>query len=313
MKTISTLFKHILFPSILGLGAVLLLLALLQTPGAAAATDSYATYYVARSCSGVPSPCFTTLQAAVDAGYTVPLTVAYQTGALISVQNEYHGDPAFAADGHHITAASAALNRGVATGVFADIDGEARPSGPSSDLGVDELQARVVDTRLVQSGAAFSGDEGWITITVELSASETLSVTGFNDAFCLNDAFRQHVIDVQFRNQRFISPSYQPTEDYGTSGLTWGRVRYIYNFVSDALVGLPKNVWTKAVDVVIHFHQSNQVGAVDWTPLLPSYQVTDEYNNSVFGIEAPIPPDLQNIVLGEQSLSPRIYIVFLRK
>lgn len=48
------------------------------------------------------------------------------------------GKPAFAADGYHLTAASAAVDAGIATGVINDIDGEPRPLGNAPDLGADE-------------------------------------------------------------------------------------------------------------------------------------------------------------------------------
>ena len=52
------------------------------------------------------------------------------------------GNPAFAADGYHLTPASAAIDRGVNAGVTADVDGEPRPSGGSPDLGADEVWVR---------------------------------------------------------------------------------------------------------------------------------------------------------------------------
>lgn len=74
--------------------------------------------------------------------HNTPITIAQQASATISVQNQYHGDPAFAADGYHLTAGSAALNRGAPTNITTDIDGEPRPSGLVPDLGADEFQGR---------------------------------------------------------------------------------------------------------------------------------------------------------------------------
>lgn len=51
---------------------------------------------------------------------------------------DYTGDPAFAADGYHLTFGSAARNRGVAVSVTVDIDGDRRPLGRGYDLGADE-------------------------------------------------------------------------------------------------------------------------------------------------------------------------------
>ncbi len=57
----------------------------------------------------------------------------------ISHSGDSSGDPAFAADGYHLTSGSAALNRGVDAGVTTDIDGDRRPSGSGYDLGADEM------------------------------------------------------------------------------------------------------------------------------------------------------------------------------
>jgi hypothetical protein len=62
---------------------------------------------------------------------------ANMTGAgHIQVSHAYTGDPAFALDGYHIGSGSVAINRGVASGVGRDIDGEERGIAP--DLGADE-------------------------------------------------------------------------------------------------------------------------------------------------------------------------------
>lgn len=72
--------------------------------------------------------------------HNVPITVAMHPSLTLVAQNQYYGDPAFAADGYHLTAGSAALNRGVFTDIVTDIDGEPRRSGPAPDLGADEFQ-----------------------------------------------------------------------------------------------------------------------------------------------------------------------------
>ena len=57
-------------PLALGLGLTLALLWLLGGGSPvvqAQGPDGYSTYYVAPSCSGVPNPCYTTVQAAVNA------------------------------------------------------------------------------------------------------------------------------------------------------------------------------------------------------------------------------------------------------
>ncbi len=63
------------------------------------------------------------------------------TGGVITVTNAITGDPAFAADGYHLTAGSIAINAGMASEVTTDIDGDPRLGAP--DLGADEWVRRV--------------------------------------------------------------------------------------------------------------------------------------------------------------------------
>ena len=58
----------------------------------------------------------------------------------IKHSDDHSGDPAFAADDYHLTAASAAIDRGVDAGVTTDIDGDIRPWGAGYDIGADEYQ-----------------------------------------------------------------------------------------------------------------------------------------------------------------------------
>jgi parallel beta-helix repeat protein len=64
----------------------------------------------------------------------------------INHSNDYAGDPRFDADGYHLMAGSAAINRGVNAGVTTDIDGDSRDSMP--DLGADELAGIGMDVYL---------------------------------------------------------------------------------------------------------------------------------------------------------------------
>lgn len=59
----------------------------------------------------------------------------------IDASNETTADPAFTADGYHITPASAAMDGGVDAGVTTDIDDHHRPYGSAPDLGADEVFA----------------------------------------------------------------------------------------------------------------------------------------------------------------------------
>ncbi|MBC7264832.1 MAG: right-handed parallel beta-helix repeat-containing protein [Chloroflexi bacterium] len=65
-------------------------------------------------------------------------TIHYGGPGTIAVTHAVTGDPAFAADGYHLTAHSAAIDQGVDVGVTEDVDGEYRPQGAAPDLGADE-------------------------------------------------------------------------------------------------------------------------------------------------------------------------------
>jgi len=82
----------------------------------------------------------------------------------VNVSHATTGDPAFGADGYHITSASAAIDQGVDCDVSGDIDGDPRPGGFGFDLGADEIPGPGL--RLVKRASAWS-----------LSAGETVTYT----------------------------------------------------------------------------------------------------------------------------------------
>jgi hypothetical protein len=57
---------------------------------------------------------------------------------VVILSNAVTGDPAFDADGYHLTSDSAAIDAGVDAGVTDDIDGQVRPYNGMPDLGADE-------------------------------------------------------------------------------------------------------------------------------------------------------------------------------
>ena len=66
-------------------------------------------------------------------------TTDYGGEGTITVSQSYTGNPAFAADGYHLTFFSEAIDKGVDAGVTTDIDGLQRPRGFAPDLGADEF------------------------------------------------------------------------------------------------------------------------------------------------------------------------------
>lgn len=59
---------------------------------------------------------------------------------VYTVTHAFEGDPRLGADGYHLMAGSAAIDRGVVTDVDIDIDGTHRPQGLAPDLGADEWE-----------------------------------------------------------------------------------------------------------------------------------------------------------------------------
>ncbi len=78
--------------------------------------------------------------------YNTPITVTAEATATVTAINQHTGDPAFAADGYHLTTRSPAIDAGLPAGVTADIDDEARPQGAGYDLGADEYPAQATPT-----------------------------------------------------------------------------------------------------------------------------------------------------------------------
>jgi len=97
------------------------------------------------------------------------------TGAgTVYHSNDYHGAPVFVdpdAGDYHIRENSAAVDRGVDVGVTSDIDGDPRPTGPHSDLGVDEWATVDLSPSRKKANPEQAGVGDVLTYTIVLSNS----------------------------------------------------------------------------------------------------------------------------------------------
>ncbi len=82
--------------------------------------------------------------------YNTPITVSKDVTAVVTVNNQFTGNPLFTADGYHLSLNSAAMNKGIHSGVTDDIDGKPRPRGMGYDLGADEFWWEMVFLPLVR-------------------------------------------------------------------------------------------------------------------------------------------------------------------
>jgi hypothetical protein len=76
--------------------------------------------------------------------HNTQITVSKSVTPVVTVNNQFTGNPAFAADGYHLSLNSAAIDKGVNAGVVEDIDDESRPSGLGYDLGADEFWPKMI-------------------------------------------------------------------------------------------------------------------------------------------------------------------------
>jgi uncharacterized repeat protein (TIGR01451 family) len=93
--------------------------------------------------------------------------------------NDYTGDPAFVDPGagdYHIRLGSAARDKGMDAGVYADMDGEPRPAGLGYDLGADEFHGPgVAVTKQASPDPVTAGAK--LTYTLRVTNNGTVSLT----------------------------------------------------------------------------------------------------------------------------------------
>lgn len=86
---------------------------------------------------------------------STPVTLTAEGGATVNVQSQLTGDPAFDADGYHLTLRSAAIDTAATMGVAVDIDSQPRPMNGAPDLGADEHPHTLL---LTGAGTGFTPD-----------------------------------------------------------------------------------------------------------------------------------------------------------
>ena len=100
-------------------------------------------------------------------------------GGTIVEGNAYSGDPAFDADGYHLTRTSAAIDHGVAADVTIDIDGDSRPLDHGRDLGADEYAGDLVPPEVVGREPGPGATDVAVDAAVVITFSEAIDRGSF--------------------------------------------------------------------------------------------------------------------------------------
>ncbi|MBN1318993.1 MAG: hypothetical protein JXA42_26155, partial [Anaerolineales bacterium] len=163
--------------------------------------------------------------------YNTPNTITLEASSVLTVLNQYTGNPALDNDGYHIMPNSRALDAGVATGLSYDIDGHHRPYNQYTDLGADEIIATSIPSN-TSSTLTYSNKQSSSTIinvpaeavteSVLLAYSPVGAVTGTSSlvfaghAFSL-DAYRDGALlpDFTFENPVTITIHYTNSDVVG--------------------------------------------------------------------------------------------------
>ena len=159
----------------------------------------------------------------------------------LSVTHQLTGNPAFDADGYHLTDISAAIDRGACVGVAVDIDGERRPSVEGCDLGADEFPAALIVTKQANPDPVEPGAPLTYTIRVTNTGSMTLTAT-------VADALPEHITPGRTSGGTLILPG---------GVVTWTGVSI-----------LPQEIWAETVVVTVEMGYAG--------PLINRVEVTTE-------------------------------------
>jgi hypothetical protein len=130
-----------------------------------------------------------------------PITVSRAALTNVTVHDQHEGDPAFAPDGYHLTAGSAAIDKGVDAGVTTDIDGHHRPYGSAPDLGADEIIAASLPPS-IESTLVYTDAQGNPTVIQvpagAVAEATTLVYTPVETATAPSGfAFASHAFDLE--------------------------------------------------------------------------------------------------------------------
>ncbi len=111
--------------------------------------------------------------------HATPVTVSMVPTASVSVETQHTGDPAFAADGYHLTRPSEAIDRGVVTAVDTDIDGDPRPLNYGFDLGADEYDGDLIRPEVVGREPAPEATDVAVDAAIVITFSESIDTGSF--------------------------------------------------------------------------------------------------------------------------------------
>jgi uncharacterized repeat protein (TIGR01451 family) len=170
---------------------------------------------------------------------TDPTTVTQVS--FITVTGAYTGDPAFAADGYHLKANSAAIDRGTCVGVATDVDGQPRPSRWGCDLGADEFPAALRVTKRASPDPVPPGAQLTYTISVANTGNKHLHAT-------ITDTLPLSVTLEEASGGTLILPGGTLSRPDGTVVLPDGRVAVVWTDVTTA----PDGVWRGTIVVTVN-------------------------------------------------------------
>jgi uncharacterized repeat protein (TIGR01451 family) len=187
----------------------------------------------------------------------------------VSCENEHEGDPLFfdASSDYHIQSGSAAIDRGVPSGVAFDLDGN--PRGIVSDLGAYEAEYAILATKDAQPDLAYPG--GPLTYTLWVANTGYGSLT-----------------DVAITDTLPLSVTYTGSTAWPAGGMAPGDIwtRTITVTVNPGYTGILTNVLeatTSRADVMsVYTHTMPAAYILDFSQ--PVYSVQEDVGSAVITV-----------------------------